>query len=74
MRRSVDVEPVRRGLPASALADVPEAAVHELRQRWRDELSDLGGDVLPVLVVDGRARLHGGHAVGWLGEETMRRR
>jgi 2-hydroxychromene-2-carboxylate isomerase len=53
--------------------DRPEDAARQLRQLWRDELSVLGNDLLPVLVVDGRARLHGCHAAGWLGDEMMRR-
>lgn len=72
-RGAADVEPVSHELPVSDLIGQPERAVFQLRQRWRDELSVLGGDVLPVLVVDGKARLHGGHAVSWLGDEMARR-
>jgi 2-hydroxychromene-2-carboxylate isomerase len=68
----VDEEPVSNDFPVAAIDPLAEAP-GRLRQQWRDELSALDGVVLPVLVIDGRARLRGGHAVGWLGEELVRR-
>lgn len=67
-----DGEPVDRRQHL-ATVDQPEQELRRLRQRWRDEVSALPCDVLPVLVFDGRARLHGCHAVGWLGDELGRR-
>jgi hypothetical protein len=81
--RTLLVDAVRSGNPASELlrdwgyaVDVTGAPVTadawRLVGRWREGWSR-GGEIVPVLVLDGGRRLDGAAAVEWLGAELVRR-
>jgi hypothetical protein len=81
--RTLLMDAVRSGSPTSELlrdwgyaVDVTGAPVTadawRLVRRWREGWSR-GGEVVPVLVLDGGRRLDGAAAVEWLGAELVRR-
>jgi hypothetical protein len=81
--RTLLVDAVRSGRPTSELlrewgyaVDVTGAPVTadawRLVRRWREGWSR-GGEIVPVLVLDGGRRLDGAAAVEWLGAELVRR-